>query len=48
MMEWAALYKLGRLALLALTLVGIAVFLYDPRRRERLEAPAQRMLEDDE
>ena len=48
MMEWVALYKLGRLAALALTLVGIALFLYHPRRRERLEAPALRMLEDDE
>ncbi len=48
MEEWAGLYKLARLGLLAFTLVGIAIWLYQPSRRERLEAPAQRMLEDDE
>ncbi len=47
-MEWVALYKLGRLALLALTLAGIAIWAFSGRRRERLERPAQRMLEDDD
>jgi cbb3-type cytochrome oxidase subunit 3 len=46
-MEWVALYKLGRLAFLALTLVGLAVWLYRPSQRERFEAPARRMLEED-
>jgi hypothetical protein len=48
MTDWAALYKFGRLAVLALTLLGIACWLYSGKRRERLELPAQRMLEDDE
>lgn len=48
MTDWVALYKLGRLAALALTLVGIAVWAYSGRRRETLELPARRMLEDDE
>lgn len=46
--EWAGLYKLARLGLLALTLVGIAIWLYRPSEAKRLEAPALRMLEDDE
>lgn len=45
---WIALYKFGRLALLALGLVAIAVYLYHPKRRQRLEEPARRMLEEDE
>ena len=47
-MDWVALYKFGRLALLALSLVGIAVWAYSGGRRERLELPAQRILEDDD
>ncbi len=47
-MDWVALYKLGRLALLALGLLAIAIWLYRPSRRERLEEPARRMLEEDE
>ena len=47
-MEWVALYKFGRLALLALTLVGIAIYVASPSRRERLEEPARLMLEEDE
>jgi cbb3-type cytochrome oxidase subunit 3 len=47
-MDWVALYKIGRLALLAMVLVGIAVWAFSGGRRERLELPAQRMLEDDE
>lgn len=48
MTEWVALYKFARLALLALVLLGIAGWVYAPKRRERMELAAQRMLEDDE
>jgi len=47
MAEWIALYKFGRLAVLAIVLVGIAIWTYSPKRRERLEEPARRMLEED-
>jgi hypothetical protein len=47
-MDWVALYKFGRLAVLALVLAGIAIYLASPRRRERLEEPARRMLEEEE
>jgi cbb3-type cytochrome oxidase subunit 3 len=47
-MDWVALYKLGRLALLALVLLGITLWAYSSKRRERLELPARRMLEDDD
>lgn len=46
--DWAGLYKFGRLAALALTLAGIAIWLFARSRAERLEAPARRMLEEDE
>jgi hypothetical protein len=46
--DWAALYKLARQALLAAGLVGIAVYLFSGSRKARLEAPARRMLEDDD
>jgi cbb3-type cytochrome oxidase subunit 3 len=46
--DWVALYKLGRLALLALLLLGISVWVFSGKRRDRLELPARRMLEDDE
>jgi hypothetical protein len=42
--DWIALYKLGRLALLAFALLGITVWLW---RRPQLEQAARRMLEDD-
>lgn len=48
MEEWAGLYKFGRLAFLALALLGIAIYLFTGSRKERLEEPARRMLEDDE
>lgn len=48
MEEWAGLYKLARLGVLALALVAIGVWLFKPERKERLEAPARRMLEDRE
>jgi hypothetical protein len=46
--DWVALYKFARQALLFGALAGIAFYLYQPRRREYLEAPARRMLEEDE
>jgi len=46
--DWIALYKFGRLALLALSLVGITFYLFGKSRKERLEAPALRMLEEDD
>jgi cbb3-type cytochrome oxidase subunit 3 len=48
MEDWAGWYKFARLAALALVLVAIAVWLFRPKRRERLERPARRMLEDDD
>lgn len=48
MEDWTALYKFGRLAFLALTLLGIAIWVYMPGRKETLEAPARRMLHDDD
>jgi cbb3-type cytochrome oxidase subunit 3 len=45
--EWAGIYKFARLGLLALSLGGIAIWLYRPSQKARLEAPARRMLEDD-
>jgi cbb3-type cytochrome oxidase subunit 3 len=48
MEEWAAAYKFAREALLGLAFVGIAIWLYSDSRKERLEAPARRMLEDDD
>jgi cbb3-type cytochrome oxidase subunit 3 len=47
-MEWVGLYKLARLGLLALTLVGIGLWLFAAHRKDALEAPALRMLEDDD
>lgn len=47
-MDWVALYKFGRLAVLALLLVGIAVYVYGRSRRDRMEEPARRMLEEDD
>jgi len=47
-MDWVALYKLGRLAVLALALLGIAIYVASPRRRALLEEPARTMLEEEE
>ena len=47
-MEWVALYKFGRLALLAISLCGIAVYLYGTSRGRSLEDVATRMLEEGE
>jgi len=46
--DWIAIYKLARLGVLAFALVGIAVWAFSRSRKERLEEPARRMLEDDE
>ena len=48
MEDWAGVYKFVRLAVLALALAGIAIWLFRPSRKERLERPARRMLEDDD
>jgi len=47
-MEWIGLYKLARLGLLAVALVAIGLWLFAPRRKKELEAPARRMLDDDD
>jgi cbb3-type cytochrome oxidase subunit 3 len=47
-MDWIAVYKFGRLAVLALALVGITVWVFSKERKDRLEEPARRMLEDDD
>jgi cbb3-type cytochrome oxidase subunit 3 len=47
-MDWVAVYKFARLAVLALALVGITVWVFSKSRKERLEEPARRMLEDDD
>jgi cbb3-type cytochrome oxidase subunit 3 len=46
--DWAGVYKFARLAILALALAGIAIYLFNPRRKKRLEEPAKRMLEDED
>lgn len=48
MEDWVALYKFARLAFLALVLGGITIYLFGSSRKERLEEPARRMLEDEE
>lgn len=46
--DWAALYKFGRLAGLALALIAIGIYAYWPSHKARLEAPALRMLEEED
>lgn len=46
--EWIGIYKLVRLAILAIALAGIAIWAYSGNRKERLEEPARRMLEEDD
>jgi cbb3-type cytochrome oxidase subunit 3 len=46
--EWIALYKLARLGILAIALVGIAIWAFGRKRKERLEEPARRMLSEDD
>jgi len=47
MEDWVAIYKFGRLASLAALLVGIAIWTFSSKRKDRLEAPARAMLEED-
>ena len=46
--DWFGWYKFARLALLALALTGVAVYLFRRSQKERFEAPARRMLEEDD
>ena len=46
--DWMGIYKFARLAVLAIALVGITVWAFGRSRKERLEEPARRMLEDDD
>ncbi|MCE9596744.1 MAG: cbb3-type cytochrome c oxidase subunit 3 [Spirochaetia bacterium] len=46
MEEWIAIYKGLRLPVLGLLLSAIAVYVFWPSRKKRLEEPAKRMLED--
>ncbi len=46
--EWIALYKLARLGVLAVALLAVAIWAFSRKRRDRLEEPARRMLEDEE
>ena len=46
--EWVWIYKLGREALMFAALAAITAHLYRAKHRERLEAPARRMLEEDD
>lgn len=50
MEDWAGVYKFARLAVLALVLGGIALYLFtgSQAKKRRLEEPAKRMLEDDD
>ena len=46
--EWIGLYKLARLAIFAIAIAGVTVWAFSGKRKERLEEPARRMLEDDD
>jgi cbb3-type cytochrome oxidase subunit 3 len=46
--DWAGIYKFARLAFLALSLLGIGIWLYWPSHKDRMEEPARRMLRDDD
>ena len=46
--EWIGLYKLARLAILAIAIASITVWAFAGKRKQRLEEPARRMLEDDD
>jgi len=48
MTDWIALYKLARLAAFAIATVAIAVWAFGGARKQRLEEPARRMLEEDD
>lgn len=46
--EWIGLYKLARMAIFAIAIAAITVWAFSSKRKERLEEPARRMLEDDD
>jgi hypothetical protein len=46
--EWIGLYKLARLGIFAIAIACITAWVFAGKRKERLEAPARRMLEDDD
>ncbi|RIL04805.1 MAG: CcoQ/FixQ family Cbb3-type cytochrome c oxidase assembly chaperone [Proteobacteria bacterium] len=46
--EWVGIYKFLRLAIFAAVLVGIVIWAYRPSRKQRLEEPARRMLEEED
>ncbi len=46
--EWIGLYKLARLAILAIVIAASRCGRSAGKRKERLEEPARRMLEDDD
>lgn len=46
--EWIGLYKLARLGIFAIAIAAIATWAFAGKRKERLEEPARRMLEDDD
>lgn len=46
--EWIGIYKFARLAILAVAIVAIAAWVFSRSRKERLEEPARRMLEEDD
>ncbi len=46
--EWIGFYKLVRLAIFAIAIASIAAWAFAGKRKQRLEEPARRMLEDDD
>ena len=46
--EWVAIYKLVRLGVLAVVLIGISIWAFGRSRKDRLEEPARRMLSEDD
>ena len=48
MEDFAGWYKFARLGVLALGLLGIAIYLFRGSQKDRFEAPARRMLEEDD
>jgi cbb3-type cytochrome oxidase subunit 3 len=47
-MSWKAWIYFGFTALLTVVLAGIMVYLFRNKRKERVEAPKYRMLEDED
>lgn len=46
--EWVGIYKLARLAIFAIVLAGITIWAFSGKRKDQLEEPARRMLEEDD